>query len=70
MYRTENCVAFLLMSVEKLAKFVCPTLHFCIPRSSKFQKYEQRGKGLNLFCFLNSDVLTCYSGVSLLKKVG
>ena len=29
----------------------------CLPRSSKFQKYEQRGKHLNLFCFLKSDVI-------------
>ena len=42
----------------------------CLPRTSKFQEYVQRRKRRNLFCFLKSDVISCYSGVNLLKKVG
>ena len=41
----------------------------CLPRFSKFQEDEQRGKRRNSFCFLKSDATSCYSGVSLLKKV-
>ena len=33
-----------------------------------FQKYEQRGIRLNLFCFLKSDVISCYSGQIFWKK--
>ena len=55
MYRLDNVVAvFFLITVSV----------------EKLPKYEQRGKRL-LFCFhVKSDVISCYSGVSLLKKVG
>ena len=37
-------------------------IFLCLPRSSKFQEYVQCRKCRNLFCFLKSDVNSCYSG--------
>ena len=71
MYRPDNFVAFFVNICRKTGKIRMSRVTFlCLPRSSKFPKYEQRGKRLNLFCFLKSDVISYYSGASLLKKVG